>query len=160
MSAKQLIELLEKHVKLHKGLLELANKKTEVLKKGDTEALNGIVKEEQKYIAAIDRVEQERILVVNAMIGEANEPTLTACILQTEGTERAMLEKLRDDLSAVILELKSVNQLNEQLAKQSLQFVHVMLDMLVPQPKEVNYQNPNMAPSSYGGGSSLFDSKA
>jgi flagellar biosynthesis/type III secretory pathway chaperone len=160
LSAKQLIELLEKHVKLHKGLLELANKKTEVLKKGDTEALNGIVKEEQKYIAAIDRVEQERILVVNAMIGEANEPTLTACILQTEGTERAMLEKLRDDLSAVILELKSANQLNVQLAKQSLQFVHVMLDMLMPQPKEVNYQNPSMAPSSYEGGSSLFDSKA
>ena len=83
LSVKQLIELLEKHVKLHKGLLELANKKTEVLKKGDMEALNEMVKEEQKYIAAIDRVEQERIRVVNAMIGEADEPTLTACISRT-----------------------------------------------------------------------------
>lgn len=160
LSAKQLIEVLENHVKLHKGLLELANKKTEVLKKGDTEALNGIVKEEQKYIAAIGRVEQERIRVVHAMIGETDEPTLTACILQTEGTERAMLEKLRDDLSAVLSELKNVNQLNEQLAKQSLQFVHVMLNMLMPQPKEVNYRKPNVASSAYDGGSSLFDSRA
>lgn len=160
MSARQLIELLEKHVKLHKGLLELANKKTEVLKKGDMEALNAIIKEEQKYIAAIDRVEQERVRAVNAMMGEADEPTLAACISQTEGTERAMLEKLRNDLSTVILELKNANQLNEQLTKQSLQFVHAMLDMLMPQPKEVNYRNPNMAPPSYEGGSSLFDSKA
>jgi flagellar biosynthesis/type III secretory pathway chaperone len=160
LSAKQLIELLEKHVKLHKGLLELANKKTEVLKKGDMEALNEIVKEEQKYIAAVNQVERERIRVVNEMVSESNEPTLTACISQTEGMERAMLERLRDDLTAVISELKNINLLNQQLTEQSLQFVNVMLDMIMPQPPEVNYGAPNKATTSYEGGRSLFDSKA
>ncbi|WMT19807.1 flagellar protein FlgN [Parageobacillus toebii] len=160
MSAKQLIELLEKHVKLHKGLLDLANKKTEVLKKGDMEALSEMMKEEQKYIAAITQVERERVRVVNEMIGEANEPTLTACISQTEGTERAMLEKLRDDLTAVISELKNINLLNQQLTQQSLQFVNMMLDMFMPQPPNINYAAPNKVPNPYEGSSSLFDSKA
>jgi flagellar biosynthesis/type III secretory pathway chaperone len=160
LSAKQLIELLEKHVKLHKGLLELANKKTEVLKKGDMEALNEIVKEEQKYIAAVNQVERERIRVVNEMVSESNEPTLTACISQTEGTERAMLERLRDDLAAVISELKNINLLNQQLTQQSLQFVNAMLDMFMPQPPTINYAAPNKVPNPYESGRSLFDSKA
>jgi flagellar biosynthesis/type III secretory pathway chaperone len=160
LSAKQLIELLEKHVKLHKGLLELANKKTEVLKKGDMEALNEIVKEEQKYIAAINQVEQARIRVVSAMIGGANESTLTACISQTEGTERAILEKLRDDLTAVISELKNINLLNQQLTHQSLQFVNAMLDMFMPQLPTINYAAPNKVSNPYESGRSLFNSKA
>jgi flagellar biosynthesis/type III secretory pathway chaperone len=160
LSAKQLIELLEKHVKLHKGLLELANKKTEVLKKGDMEALSGIMKEEQKYIAAINQVERERIQVVEAMVSGEDARTLTACISQTEGTERAILEKLRDDLTAVISELKNINLLNQQLTEQSLQFVNVMLDMIMPQLQNMNYAAPNRVPNPYEGGRSLFDSKA
>jgi flagellar biosynthesis/type III secretory pathway chaperone len=156
LSVKLLIELLEKHVKLHKGLLELANQKTEALKKGDMEALSGIMKKEQKHIAAINQVERERIQVVEAMVSGEDERTLTTCISQTEGTERAILEKLRDDLTAVISELKNINLLNQQLTQQSLQFVNVMLDMLMPQPPEMNYGAPNKATT----GRSLFDSKA
>jgi flagellar biosynthesis/type III secretory pathway chaperone len=160
LSAKLLIELLEKHVKLHKGLLELATKKTEVLKKGDMEALSGIMKQEQKYIAAINQVERERVRVVEAMVSGEEERTLTACISRTEGPERTMLEKLRDDLTEVVSELKNINLLNQQLTEQSLQFVNVMLDMIMPQPPEVNYGAPNKATTSYEGGRSLFDSKA
>jgi flagellar biosynthesis/type III secretory pathway chaperone len=160
MSAKQLIELLEKHVKLHKGLLELATKKTEVLKKGDMEALTGIMKEEQKYIAAINQIERERTRVVEAMVSGEDERTLTACILRTEGTERTILEKLRDELSVVISELKNINLLNQQLTQQSLQFVNMTLDMVMPQPRNMNYAAPNKVPNPYEGGRSLFDSKA
>jgi flagellar biosynthesis/type III secretory pathway chaperone len=160
MSAKQLIELLEKHVKLHKGLLELAKKKTEVLKKGDMEALTGIMKEEQKYMAAINQVERERTLVVEAMVSGEEERTLTACILRTEGTERMILEKLRDELSVVISELKNINLLNQQLTQQSLQFVNMTLDMVMPEPQNMNYAAPNKVPHPYEVRRSLFDSKA
>jgi flagellar biosynthesis/type III secretory pathway chaperone len=164
LSAKQLIELLEKHVKLHKGLLDLANKKTEVLKKGDMEVLSKMMKEEQKYIAAIKQIEKERILVVEKIISALGhtqtEPTLTACIELVEEPERSALERLRDNLVAVVTELKNINELNQQLLHQSLQFVNMTLDMIMPQPKEVNYRKPNIAPSSYEGSNSLFDSKA
>jgi flagellar biosynthesis/type III secretory pathway chaperone len=160
LSAKKLIKLLEKHVKLHKGLLELAKKKTEALKKGDMEALSEMMKEEQTYIAAINQVERERIRVVEAMVGKEDERTLTACMERVDEPERSALERLRDNLAAVVAELKNVNELNQQLLQQSLQFVNMTLDMIMPQPKEVNYRKPNMAPSSYEGSRSLFDSKA
>jgi flagellar biosynthesis/type III secretory pathway chaperone len=118
------------------------------------------MKQEQKYIAAINQIERERIHVVEAMTSGEEERTLTVCLSQTEGTERAMLEKLRDDLTAVISELKNINQLNQQLTEQSLQFVNVMLDMLMPQPPEMNYGAPNKAAAPYEGRRSLFDSKA
>jgi flagellar biosynthesis/type III secretory pathway chaperone len=164
LSANQLIALLEKHVKLHKGLLELANKKTEVLKKGDMEALSEMMKEEQKYIAAMKQIEKERILAVEKIISALGhtqvEPTLTACMELVEEPERRVLERLRDNLVAVIAELRNINELNQQLLQQSLQFVHMMLGMIMPQPPEVNYKKPNMSPVSYGSSPSLFDSKA
>jgi flagellar biosynthesis/type III secretory pathway chaperone len=164
LSAKQLIELLEKHVKLHKGLLELANKKTEVLKKGDMQALSAIMKEEQKYIAAIKQIEKERIVavekIISALGNTQTEPTLTACIELVDEPERSALERLRNNLAAVVAELRNINELNQQLLQQSLQFVNMMLDMIMPQPKEMNYRKPNTAPSSYEESRSLFDSKA
>jgi flagellar biosynthesis/type III secretory pathway chaperone len=164
LSAKQLIELLEKHVKLHKGLLELANKKTEVLKKGDMEALSEMMKEEQKYIAAIKQIEKERILAVEKIISALGhtqtEPTLTTCIELVKEPERSALERLRDNLVAVIAELRNINELNQQLLQQSLQFVHMMLGMIMPQLPEVNYKKPNMSPAPYESSPSLFDSKA
>jgi flagellar biosynthesis/type III secretory pathway chaperone len=164
MFAQQLIELLEKHLKLHKNLLQLARKKTEVLKKGDMEALNNIIKEEQKHIAAINQIERERIHVVEAMVNTVGKPeherTLTTCIELAGTFERSVLQRLQDDLITVILELKHINQLNQQLTKQSLQFVNMMLNMIMPQPPEVNYRKPSMAPASYESSSSLFDSKA
>jgi hypothetical protein len=58
----------------------------------------------------------------------------------------------------VITELKERNQLNQQLIHQSLQFVHLTLDMLAPQPASINYGPPqqNAAPKR----PSMFDSKA
>jgi hypothetical protein len=119
-----------------------------------------MIKEEQKYIAAINQVEQERVRVVSAMVSESNERRLTTCISLAEGTERAMLERLRDDLTAVISELKNINLLNQQLTQQSLQFVNAMLDMFMPQPPNINYAAPNKVPNPYESGRSLFDSKA
>ena len=165
MSAKQLIGLLEKHVKLHKGLLHLANKKTEILKNGDMEALTEVIKEEQKYATAIKQIERERVHAVETMYDNLpspkNDGTLTECIALAEGEEREALERLRDDLSTVLAELKDVNLLNQQLIQQSLYFVNVTLDMVLPQPQDINYgKRSGDNSSAYENRRSMFDSKA
>jgi flagellar biosynthesis/type III secretory pathway chaperone len=165
MSAKRLIQLLEKHLHLHKGLLQLANKKTEILKKGDIKALNSIMKEEQKYIALINQNERERINIVEDMISKSSnpkqDPTLTTCIELTEEPERLVLDKLKNEISTVVLELKNANLLNQQLIQQSLQLVNILLDMFKPQPQEINYGRTNTSSSlQYISGRSRFDSKA
>jgi len=165
MSAMQLIQLLEKHLELHTELLYLTNKKTEVLKKGDIESLAEIMKEEQKYIIAINKVEQERIRAATAVDGNLDNSkdsrTLAEYIDSTKGPEQEILEELRDKLSVVLSELKHANALNEQLIQQSLYFVNLTLDMILPQPQDMNYTNKNgETTSTHESRRSLFDSRA
>ncbi len=47
MSSQLLMEVLQKLYKLHSSLYEIAVKKTDIIKNGDIESLNGIMKEEQ-----------------------------------------------------------------------------------------------------------------
>ncbi|WP_027409283.1 flagellar protein FlgN [Anoxybacteroides tepidamans] len=164
MSAAQLIDLLGEYVRLHERLLESARTKTEVLKKGDMEALTAMIKEEQKQIAAVSQLEKERMQLMERIAQQSGhlgeELTLTACIEWVEEPKKSVLKRLQEELSAVVSELKNVNQLNQQLIQQSLQFVNMTLNFILPQPPEVNYRHPNSTSSSYENSRSIFDSKA
>ncbi|KXG08997.1 flagellar protein FlgN [Anoxybacillus rupiensis] len=164
MSAAPLIHLLEEYVELHKHLLHSAHKKTDVLKKGDMEALKTIIQDEQKHIFLISQLEKKRSDVIAALFPRSSTaeepPTLAACIERAAEPERSELKKRQEELSKAVRELKEANELNQQLVQQSLQFVHMTLDLLLPQTPEINYQNPHSAASGYESGRSLFDSKA
>jgi flagellar biosynthesis/type III secretory pathway chaperone len=159
MSAKKLIDTLEKLLTLHQSLLKLAEQKTDILKKGDMEGLNALLTNEQKHITAIQQVEEIRNEAVEALLqGQDVDKTISNCIEFTNEPERTKLTQLKDHLTEVITELKERNQLNQQLIHQSLQFVHLTLDMLAPQPASINYGPPqqNATPKRQ----SMFDSKA
>jgi flagellar biosynthesis/type III secretory pathway chaperone len=159
MSAKKLIDTLEKLLTLHQSLLKLAEQKTDILKKGDMEGLNALLTNEQKHITAIQQVEEIRNEAVEVLLqGQDVDKTISNCIEFTNEPERTKLTQLKDQLTEVITELKERNQLNQQLINQSLQFVHLTLDMLAPQPASINYGPPkqNTAPKRQ----SMFDSKA
>jgi flagellar biosynthesis/type III secretory pathway chaperone len=159
MSAKKLIDSLEKLLTLHQSLLKLAMQKTDILKKGDMEELNALLANEQKHITAIQQLEEIRKEEVESLLQDQNvDKTISSCIEFTNEPERTKLTQLKDRLTEVITELKERNQLNQQLIHQSLQFVHLTLDMLAPQPASINYGPPkqNTAPKRQ----SMFDSKA
>ena len=46
-------ELLEKLLKLHQSLLQLDKEKTDMIKKGDIDALQSLLRNEQNHISAI-----------------------------------------------------------------------------------------------------------
>jgi flagellar biosynthesis/type III secretory pathway chaperone len=159
VSAKKLIDSLEKLLTLHQSLLKLAMQKTDILKKGDMEELNALLANEQKHITAIQQMEEKRKEAVETLLQEKDvDKTISNCIEFTNEPERTKLTQLKDRLTEVITELKERNQLNQQLIHQSLQFVHLTLDMLAPQPASINYGPPqqNATPKR----PSMFDSKA
>lgn len=159
MSAAQFIDLLNKYVTVHRQLLQSGRAKTEALKKGDMERLTAIMKEEQKHVNVLHQLEKERTQLMEATGLSGNEWTFAACIERAEESEKSELQALQQELSAVVLELRDLNELNQQLIQQSLQFVHMTLDLILPQPPEVNYRHPNAAPP-HEKGRSIFDSKA
>jgi flagellar biosynthesis/type III secretory pathway chaperone len=165
MSAEKLITSLEKLIKLHKSLNELAVRKTEVVKVGDMEGLNSLLNDEQKHVKAIELIENEREKQVAEYMKERgyeqDSYTLLECIEVAPKDLKDQLISLREQLIEELFILKNRNQLNQQLIYQSLQFVNVTLDMLRPQQQPINYEKPaNMQGQGVKSSKSMFDSKA
>ncbi|AJD92149.1 hypothetical protein JMA_28320 [Jeotgalibacillus malaysiensis] len=135
MTQQSIKTILQQQIKLHKSLLELAKRKTAVIKENDIEQLNQLIKDEQKHIQAIGALETKRQQL------QANED------FQSE----------KEELLQVIIELKSVNELNQDLLTQSMQLVSLNLDLLMPQPDSINYSKESEDDQPVR---SMFDSQA
>ncbi|MCA1031438.1 flagellar protein FlgN [Bacillus timonensis] len=162
MTVNQLTAVLEKIIKLHDLLYQLAEKKTDIIKQGDIDALSQLMKEEQKYMLAIRQLEGERINLSKEILrGYNQDETLAAVITVVDEPFKTTLTHLREQLIDVVVKLKDQNELNQQLTQQSLHFVNMSLDMIQPRPQVVNYENPSKSKQESSTSSrSMFDSKA
>ncbi|MFN2744450.1 MULTISPECIES: flagellar protein FlgN [Bacillus] len=158
---KRVIEELERLCVLHEHLLTLSEQKTEALKTNEIKELSEIVTKQQKYVQAIEQTEQSRIEATKGCLG-STDATISACISAAEGDEKRTLEQLFAKLSKLLIRLKDVNDLNKQLTFQSLQFISLTFDLLMPKEGGSNY-GKDQQPNQLGSGTkrlSLFDSKA
>lgn len=160
MSVEKLIVTMERLVKLHRNLLELSNKKTDIVIKGDMKALNQILKDEQALLAAMNQFENERQKIAGTIVTELNQPTISDCIKVVDETSKNTLEQLRNELLELASQLKQKNELNQQLIFQSLHFVNFSLSLFFPQREEFNYSPGAGKGKEPGYSPSLFNSKA
>ncbi|WP_449622733.1 flagellar protein FlgN [Robertmurraya sp. Marseille-Q9965] len=137
-----LLTTLEKMLRMHNDLFKSALKKTDYLKVGDMESLNQILKEEQGLVAQINKLENVRKQIVKNILPNTENPTVKDCIKAISGNEKEQLIKVTDSLTAIVLELKERNYLNQQLIYQSLQYVNFSLNLLNPQTESINYGPP------------------
>lgn len=157
---KRVIQELERLCVLHEHLLTLSERKTEALKKNEIKELSEILTKEQKYVQAIEQTEEARIETTKECLGKA-DTTISTCISEAEGSDKTALEQLFERMSQLVTRLKDVNHLNKQLTIQSLQFITLTLDMLLPKEGNANYGKPQEPSQSRGSSRlSLFDSKA
>ena len=156
MSAESLIVIMNKMLKLHKSLYELTVKKTDIVKKGDTAALDHLLKDEQAHVAAINKLEQERLAVSSVIIPAASLQE----IAEANPSEKEKLLQIKDDLVGVISDIKVRNELNQQLIHQSLQFINFSKSLVMPQEKEINYGPPASKKAKPGQTPGMFNSKA
>lgn len=166
MSVQTIIETLEKLEKVHRSLLELALRKTDVIKKGDMVELDQILKNEQSHVAAIETIEKQRqVLVTDYLkskgIDFSDIPTVADVIEAAQAkNERDLLQQVRERLVQVVGELKSQNDLNQKLVYQSLQFVNMSLEMIRPQNNQINYSGNTVKGQNVAPKKSIFDSQA
>ncbi|MBD8004673.1 flagellar protein FlgN [Bacillus norwichensis] len=162
MSAETLIVNLTKQYQLHESLLRNALKKTEVLKKGDVDSLQEIMREEQKLAAAITMMENERQTAAQSFLKKSadSQITIVDCIKAAVPEAAETLKALQDQLVSVIAKLQEQNELNQQLIYQTLQFVNINLDVLQPEKEAAAYSRPDVKKQHAKPGKSFFDSKA
>lgn len=162
MSAETLIANLTKQYQLHESLLRNALKKTEVLKKGDVDSLQEVMREEQKLIAAITMMENERQTIAQSFLKKNAESQITIadCITAAAPEAAETLRALQEQLVSVIAKLQEQNDLNQQIIYQTLQFVNINLDVLQPGKEAAAYGRPDVKKQQAKPGKSFFDSKA
>ncbi|NHM29969.1 flagellar protein FlgN [Neobacillus terrae] len=139
MDSEKLIAVMEKLLKLHQSLCSLAERKTDIVKKGDMDALTQLLKEEQAHIAAIKKLEGERESIASRIVPILDKPSISDCLNFLEGAEKEKLQQIRSELFETVHQIKGKNDLNQQLIYQSLQFVNLSLNLIAPQPDTINY---------------------
>ncbi|MFJ7970419.1 flagellar protein FlgN [Psychrobacillus sp. NPDC096389] len=163
MSIEKILQSLNKLDMLHKSLLEIAYKKTEVIKTGDMDSLNQLLKDEQAHVAGISQLEQQRQTEVTDYlrakgIAPTDNPTVALVLESTNTTEeKEQLGAARNKLLLTLETLKHQNDLNQKLTLQSLQFVNLTLDTLRPKPDQINYSKSEVQAPTY---KNYFDSQA
>ncbi|WOD63667.1 flagellar protein FlgN [Niallia taxi] len=142
MSAFLLIEVLEELVNSHAKLYEVAKNKTEIIKKGDIESLQQVMKDEQAQVMSIQKLEAARMEVCRKIVKTVHNPTISDCLELLQPADAKRAEEIADKLRSIISELKDANTLNQQLLRQSMQFVNVSLSLLKPTKQSLNYGKP------------------
>ncbi|MEE1131123.1 MAG: flagellar protein FlgN [Caryophanon sp.] len=165
MSIDNIVSTLEKLERLHRSLLDVCVKKTEVIKESDIEGLNNMLKSEQTHIAAIERLEQQRQVEVTDYLrakgfAPTEAPTVAQLIEAAPMDQKEALQQMRTRLIAVIDELKKRNDLNQKMIFQSLQFVNITLDLVQPRPEQMNYSSDIGGQAPQQQKKSYFDSQA
>ena len=166
MSVKAITELLESLAMIHHELNQAAGQKVELIKKGDMPALEELVRAEAKLARKAQATEAMREKVVRTFLVSKGRVTENATLAEIKewatAEEREQLDALQQRLLTEIHALKRQNELNQQLIEESLRFVNLSLDLMVPYQEDISYKRPNEhnEDQPYDTGRSLFDSKA
>lgn len=165
MSITAIIASLENLSQLHESLVQLSLVKTDLLKKGNTEELQLVLKKEQKHVQAINQVEARRLTEIKqwATDHHFDPETMTVTFLLeklTNATDRSALEQVTTTLAGTLVQLKQQEALNKELTEQSLQFVQMSIDMVAPSIKNINYGNQKKEQTDQTNKRSVFDTKA
>lgn len=167
MTVSKVRAVIEGLIAGNEQLYKIAKEKTEAIKEGDIQTLNSLVKREQPIVARVEQLERARMQMMTdimqsaGVLGKDELPSLSKWRDRiVPVSEKAEWETLHLQLANVLYVLKQSNHLNQDLLRQSLQFVRLSLNLLHPRPTLKNYgksSGKQEGPSSF---SVRIDSKA
>ncbi|WKB35275.1 flagellar protein FlgN [Terrilactibacillus sp. S3-3] len=169
MTVSKVRALIEQLIAGNERLYEIAKVKTEAIKNADIQTLNSLVKQEQPIIVRIEKLERARmqmmteIMQTAGVLGKGELPSLSKwreTIVPV--SEKEEWETLHLQLANVLYVLKKhpINHLNQDLLRQSLQFVRLSLNLLHPRPTLKNYSKSSGRQEGSSSFSVRIDSRA
>lgn len=164
---ENLIGDLESENSLYDELLSLSTRKTDIIIKGDVEALNKLVAEEQAIVEQINVYEKKRNEVTadigNVLNRDPSKLTLSNLseLLANQPNEQKKLDEVHKKLTATLNDLKIRNESNKVLLQESLDMVQFEINLLQNMkmaPETANYNKNDYTHEVYVGPGS-FDAK-
>jgi|HigsolmetaGSP12D_1036236.scaffolds.fasta_scaffold00259_3 flagellar biosynthesis/type III secretory pathway chaperone len=149
MTLQALAESLEMTHSHYSALIELGLQKKEHILHHRLNELASVISKETKLLKQIDACEQIRnkaVLELQKEFGLSAASPLTLaeiCKHLSRSADKQMIEDWMKRLSEKAKELKSLNELNQSLVQQDLDFVNLSLDLLTGVPEKAVYQAPS-----------------
>lgn len=124
---------LARQSQCYRDLLNLARKKKDILVAGQVQELDKLLAAEHALILRAGRLEEERLSLVKDLAAQreldAGEITLGHLIEGLEEPEQSRARELAGELRELLAELQAENRLNQQLIRQSLDFIEFSLGL-------------------------------
>ena len=165
---QELISTLKTELEEYQKLLELSEKKTPILVKGNIEELQKITEEEQNLVDVINSVDRKREELVNDIgnVLNKNPKELTlmklAELLNSQPQEQKELMSLHDRLKRTLHNVETVNQQNQALVQQLLEMVAfdmTLVKSMKQAPETANYNKTAVNTGELFIGATRFDAK-
>jgi flagellar biosynthesis/type III secretory pathway chaperone len=165
VTVRRIVQQLRRMIEQHDELLDLAERKSDVIVRNQVDELTKIMHEESKRVREIAELEQGYVAAAADLFRDKGiEPSASVTMsdvikLLTDPAEKRALSETRDALMNRIERLKERNARNQKLIEMSLAYINFTLDLVTGGDQEVVYQKPTKAPYAPNGRSS-FEAKA
>lgn len=165
MAVESLVSVLGQLQAAHIEMLQLGEQKKEAIVVNKVDALIMLINQESKLAKKIELIEQQRLQAVHEFLEERgikSKLNLTISELMRlvfDAEEKRRLYQAQTDLNDVLQKVREINEINQQLIKQSLSYIDFFIEtMSLHVESEATYQNP--LEKSYGvARSGLFDTR-
>lgn len=165
MSIPQLIDILGQMTAVHQLLLESGEEKKQAIINNDVKQVNQLVMSESKLVKQVADLEQQRIVLCEQfLVAKGYRPSLRITVAELSrlifnAEEKQSLLEAQQRLVEVIGQLKQLNDSNQLLLQQSLQFIEYSIDLMAgPDQEDWMYKHPGQSPGSARAG--MFDTRA
>ena len=154
---ENLIQILEEENKEYQLLVDLSNKKTPAIIKGDLDNLNKITDKEQVVVNRIVNHEKNRETalkdIAEVINKDVNDLKLADIVqmLSSRPAEQQKLASVHDDLQQTLKNMVAINEHNKLLLNNALEMVE--FDMNILQSLKTIPQTANDNKSAYNSGS-------
>ncbi len=159
---EDLIEIMQNESKVYRELKSIEEKKNKVIMENDVKALDAITKKEQGFVKTIVHLEELRAEVIDGFCkfrGIKTFYTIDDMFKVLGENEVRRLKKERDKLYNVTMELKEVNELNNLLIRQNLEYINYTIEVARGLTEEDAGYDKNMSDRTVKVDKSLFDVK-
>lgn len=162
-SLQKIVDILDKECELYSILLDLSKKKTQVIVDADIGELEKIVEMEERLIFELRSLEDKREDLVSGFAeqqGIASEDvTVSYLVSQSEGQIKEKLKQLQNRLHSIIEEQKQVNQINERLIRNNLEFIDFSIGLITGRGQAGSIYSKTGGADTRQQGRSLIDKK-
>lgn len=165
---EELLDTLEKQSVLYDKLLELSQRKTPIIIKGDVPALEQITDEEQIVVNQISHLDSKREAVTKDIANVINKDVETlklsvlAEMLASQKVEQKRLIDATDRLKTVVGKVRKINEQNQNLINHALEMIDFDLNLMRSMkqaPQTANYGRSAISTGGRLGSVGGFDAK-